>query len=177
MYIRSVAADRIVFNSGFNRDSFLNNITTFARLQSNLKLSDIKRKIESKCCVLHYPISFDKMPSRLERNCDSNELRLLWPHRWEHDKNPKLMADVLIELNRRKIPFSISMVGEQYDERPICFEEIHSKLSSKVNFFGYLSREDYLKCLIDSDIVISTADHEFYGVSMYVLSNNFQRTI
>lgn len=92
----------------------------------------------------------------------------MWPHRWEHDKNPQLMTDVLIELSRRGIHFSVSIIGEKYDERPNCFEEFYSKLSSKINFFGYLSREDYLKCLIDSDIVISTADHEFYGVSMYV---------
>lgn len=168
MYIQSVAADQIIFNSAFNRDSFLNNITTFTRLQSDLRLSDIKRKIESKCCVLYYPIKFDKMLSRPEQNCDRNELQLLWPHRWEHDKNPRLMADVLIELNQRGIHFSVSIVGEHYDERPNCFKEIHSKLSSKIKCFGYLSREDYLKCLIDSDIVISTADHEFYGVSMYV---------
>lgn len=51
---------------------------------------------------------------------------------------------------------------------PECFEGIKDKLGDKLINFGFLNRADYLKCLLDADIAISTAGHEFYGVSMYV---------
>lgn len=81
-------------------------------------------------------------------------------------QNPQLLADTLIELHRRKLPFTVSIIGEKYDTYPQCFDEMHEKLKEKIKYFGYLTREDYLKCLTDADIVISTANHEFYGVSM-----------
>lgn len=96
----------------------------------------------------------------------NDELHLVWPHRWEHDKNPQLLASTLIELDRRQIPFKLSITGEQFETYPTCFDEIKEKLAHKLRYFGYLSRNDYLKCLNDADVVISTANHEFYGVSM-----------
>lgn len=101
---------------------------------------------------------------RIQKN--SSELHLVWPHRWEHDKNPQLLANTLIELNQRQIPFTVSIIGEFFETHPPCFDEMQTKLESKIRHFGYLSREDYLNCLTEADIVISTADHEFYGVSM-----------
>lgn len=106
------------------------------------------------------------MPIERPIKIELNELHLIWPHRWEHDKNPRLLASVLIDLDQRQIPFTISIVGEQFEERPSCFDEIEEKLAPKIRQFGYLSRCDYFKCLTEADIVISTADHEFYGVSM-----------
>lgn len=97
---------------------------------------------------------------------DSEVLHLVWPHRWEHDKNPQLLANALIELHQRDIFFTVSIVGEQFQTYPSCFDEMKEKLTGKLKHFGYLSRGDYLECLAEADIVISTADHEFYGVSM-----------
>lgn len=96
----------------------------------------------------------------------SNGLHVVWPHRWEHDKNPQTLADTFIELDRRQIPFTLSIVGEQFDSYPKCFDEIKEILAHKLKHIGYLSRTDYLKCLTEADVVISTANHEFYGVSM-----------
>lgn len=93
-------------------------------------------------------------------------MHLVWPHRWEHDKNPELLRDALVDLDSRQIPFTVSIVGEQYKTVPSCFDEMHTKLSHRIRHFGYLTRDEYLQCLRDADIVISTADHEFYGVSM-----------
>lgn len=108
------------------------------------------------------------MPNEQSANDEQivNELHLVWPHRWEHDKNPQLLANTLIELDQRQIPFKLSIVGEQFESHPLCFDEIKEKLAHKLRHFGYLSRSDYLRCLSEADVVISTANHEFYGVSM-----------
>lgn len=129
-------------------------------------MKGIRERIEPKCEVLYFPIKFDQMPCKRPIENDSSELYLVWPHRWEHDKNPQLLANTLIELNQRQIPFTVSIIGEQFKTYPSCFDEMRTKLGEKIRHFGFLSREEYLKCLTKADIVISTADHEFYGVSM-----------
>lgn len=165
----SLAADKILFNSKFNEMSFLDNVNTFLNRQSDFKIKSLREQIEPKCAVLYFPIDFGALPN--ERTTDDeqqigDDLHLLWPHRWEHDKNPQLLASTLIELDRRGIPFKLSIVGEQFDSYPECFDEIKEKLSHKLQNFGYLNRSDYVKCLNEADVVISTANHEFYGVSM-----------
>lgn len=107
------------------------------------------------------------MPHRIYvENYMSPELHLVWPHRWEHDKNPQLLTETLLELNKRQIEFKVSIIGEQFEAVPDCFEGIKEKLGNKLVNFGYLNRDEYFKVLLKGDIVISTAGHEFYGVSM-----------
>lgn len=134
-------------------------------IQSDWKIKNMEEKIGPKSEVLYFPIKFHQLPEMEMRSVES-ELHLVWPHRWEHDKNPELLRETLLELESRKIAFSVSIVGEQYQTVPPCFDEIRSKLANKIRNFGFLSRNDYLSCLKDADIVISTANHEFYGVSM-----------
>lgn len=93
-------------------------------------------------------------------------LHLIWPHRWEHDKNPKLLVEVLLELNKRQVDFKVTICGETYQTSPEAFEGLQDKLGAKLVNFGFLSREMYVKALLDGDVVISTAGHEFYGVAM-----------
>lgn len=165
-FVCSLAADIVLFNSKFNQDSFLENINAFINIQPDFKIKHLRERIESKCQVLYFPINFHNISNERTFRSDLHELHLVWPHRWEHDKNPQLLANVLIELNQRQIPFTISIVGEEFEVRPICFDEIKEKLAPKIRHFGFLSRYDYIKCLTEADVVISTADHEFYGVSM-----------
>lgn len=163
----SLAADSIIFNSEFNKTSFLHEINTFLNIQSVCKFKNLREILTPKCTVLYFPIQFERMLQTSDyRSSEQSVLRLIWPHRWEHDKNPELLAEALFELHKREVPFQVSIIGEKYEEYPKCFDEMRTKLSNEIVHFGYLSRTDYIKCLNDGDIVISTADHEFFGVSM-----------
>ncbi|XP_016983570.1 glycosyltransferase-like domain-containing protein 1-like [Drosophila rhopaloa] len=172
-----LAADIVLFNSQFNHTSFLDNVQPFLNIQPDFKLKRIREKIEKKCQVLYFPVKFDKMPKRtmnhpgngdtdLDKDRDQECLHLIWPHRWEHDKNPMLLVEVLCELNRSDVNFKVTICGESCQETPEAFDNIKEKLGTKLVNFGHLEREDYLKTLIAGDIVISTADHEFFGVAM-----------
>lgn len=66
----SLSADEILFNSNFNKNSFLNSINTFLNIQPDFKLKQIKEKIEPKCQVLYFPIKFHKMPKRKIENSE-----------------------------------------------------------------------------------------------------------
>lgn len=162
----SLAADDIVFNSHFNKSSFLERVDSFLNISTDAKLRGIRAKIEPKCDVIYFPIDFGHFPRRVYVDDAAVPLHLVWPHRWEHDKNCHLLADALTELEGWGIDFRVSITGENFAEVPDCFAQLKEKLGSKIINFGFLSKRDYISCLLDADVVISTADHEFYGVSM-----------
>lgn len=61
------------------------------------------------------------------------------------------------------------MLGESFKEIPQIFIEAKEKLKEHIYHFGFVDNvEEFYKILCAADIVVSTADHEFFGVSMYV---------
>lgn len=155
----------MIFNSNYNRTTFFQRVLPFLNVESDMKFKQIKEKIEPKCEVLYFPIKFDQMRRDRAEN-SNNALHFVWPHRWEHDKNPQQLTETLLELDKRQVAFKVSIIGQTFGTRPSCFDGIQDKLRDKLIHFGCLNRDDYLQCLLDADIVISTAGHEFYGVSM-----------
>lgn len=163
-----LAADEIIFNSYFNMTSFLDNIQSFMNIQSDFKVKNLKEKISVKSTVLYFPIQFEYLPQReiSDQNGKSKVLSIVWPHRWEHDKNPQLLTNVLQELNKRQVDFKVSILGQNSQVIPDCFVTLKDEFGTKLENFGYLSKDEYFKTLLNSDVVLSTAGHEFYGVAM-----------
>jgi glycosyltransferase involved in cell wall biosynthesis len=94
-------------------------------------------------------------------------LHIVWPHRWEHDKNPAAFFNALYALKDGGCQFSLSVLGETYSEIPPVFLEAKDKLADEILNFGYVdTRDNYLKILREADVVVSTANHEFFGVSV-----------
>jgi hypothetical protein len=62
----SLVADVVLFNSQFNRDSFLQNIKTFFNTMPNYRPRHLADQIGPKCHVLYFPIEF---PTQLNGHC------------------------------------------------------------------------------------------------------------
>jgi glycosyltransferase involved in cell wall biosynthesis len=105
------------------------------------------------------------MPVRTERQ--PGPPHILRAARWEYDKNPETFFNVLCRLADENLPFRLSVIGEQFREQLAIFDQAHDQLADRIVHWGYLdSRDEYEKALARADIVVSTADHEFFGVGI-----------
>lgn len=162
----SLAADVVLFNSYYNRDTFLNNIQTIVKLLPDYRPKDLKLKIERKCKVLYFPIKFPSV--LLTETTKPAVLHIAWPHRWEYDKNPDLFVKLLCQLKDDEgLDFKVCFLGSTYCDVPSSFSVAKEKLNSHISDFGYLPvKEDYFEVLRRCHVVVSTAKHEFFGVAM-----------
>lgn len=68
-----------------------------------------------------------------------------------------------------KLNFRINVLGESFTDNPPIFAEAREKLDKFIDHFGYVEQKSqYYEILKASDIVVSTANHEFFGVAMCV---------
>ncbi|HXF60867.1 MAG TPA: glycosyltransferase, partial [Caldilineaceae bacterium] len=92
---------------------------------------------------------------------------ILWNQRWEYDKRPDRFFALLYRLQAAGIPFRLAVAGENFRNVPAEFEEAKRRLAGHLVHWGYLpSRAAYAELLRQADLVISTADHEFFGISV-----------
>jgi len=170
--LTAMVADTVIFNSEFNKTSFIDNINSFFNQQPDCKpdTEQIRQKLESKSHVLHFPVSLLPIAPPLEQGdilVDLQCLHIVWPHRWEHDKNPESFFKVLFQLKDEGHQFKVSVLGESFSQIPAIFNEAKTMLAAEICQFGRLeSKEDYHRLLASADVVVSTANHEFFGVAM-----------
>jgi glycosyltransferase involved in cell wall biosynthesis len=158
----ALAADAVWFNSAFHRDSFLTALQTFLKRMPDYQGPETVERIERKACV--HPPGVQSIPKRGERR--PGPVRILWAARWEHDKNPETFFEALSRLARQGIEFRLSVVGEQFRETPEAFRQIRKHFADCIDRWGYQAdRSDYEAALREADVFISTAEHEFFGIS------------
>ncbi len=59
--ITTLTADKIIFNSSFNMNSFLQNISSFLNQTPDYHVKlDIKNQLLPKCSVIYFPMNIDK---------------------------------------------------------------------------------------------------------------------
>ncbi len=160
----ALAADSVLFNSDFNRTTFLEGATAFLnQLPVKLDQPRIIENIQNKANI--FPIPLQILPGYTQPR--NNPPVILWNHRWEHDKRPEVFFEALFRLAAEGLDFKLIVLGEQFDRAPEIFAEAKERLAEQTIHFGFAeSRADYEALLAQSDIVVSTTAQEFYGLSI-----------
>lgn len=158
----ALAADAVWFNSSFHRDAFLTALDVFLRRMPDCQPTQAPERIRAKTRIC--PPGVHPLPDRRGRR--PGPLRILWAARWEHDKNPEDFFEALRVLDERAVAFRVSVVGEQFRDSPEVFAEARRTFADRIDRWGYLEdRADYEAALLDADVFVSTARHEFFGLS------------
>ncbi|MDZ7643792.1 MAG: DUF3524 domain-containing protein [Woeseiaceae bacterium] len=162
----AVAANKVVFNSAWNRDSFLDGVAGFLEQMPDKVPAGLVEDLGRKSRVIPVPIEdylYIDSPRPLNLDCP----HLVWNHRWEYDKGPERLLSFLQALDRRSMAFRLSVVGERFRTCPEAFDRIHRAFGDRIVHWGFIgSRERYDRLLRQADVVLSTALHDFQGLSV-----------
>jgi len=158
----ALAADAAWFNSAFHRDSFLQAMEALLQRMADYQPLDALERIRRKSEV--FPPGVTEMGGPGAR--EPGPLRILWAARWEHDKNPEEFFEALRLLKERQLRFRLSVIGEQFRDAPAVFAWAREYFGDRIDRWGYQpDRAEYEAALREADVFVSTAMHEFFGLS------------
>jgi glycosyltransferase involved in cell wall biosynthesis len=161
-YISCLAADRIIFNSDYNRRGFILAIEALIQRMPDYHNFE-KEDLLSRSIVLPIGIDFPQKVNRVKQKPPI----LLWNHRWEFDKNPELFFNTLFRLHNEGIDFQLIVCGEQYAIEPLIFKVAKDLLHEKIIHFGYAkNKSEYHDLLSQTDIYPVTSNQDFFGLSV-----------
>lgn len=161
----ATAASEIWFNSSYNQSSFYDGLTALFQKMPDHRQSLDRQGLEARSYRLAPGIdaSLLEAPASLS----SLDLRLCWAARFEHDKGPDLLLEALRGFKRSGGRFRLVVMGEQFGTMPPALEQLRVEFAPELDQFGYEpQRENYAARLRASDVFISTAQHEFFGLSV-----------
>lgn len=168
----ALSAECCVFNSRWNLDRFIAEIPGFIREFPDHHPSGIAERIEHKSLVIPPPFdphAFDSVlgPVGAAAAPRGTRTRIVWPHRWEHDKDPASFFSAVVELAREGLDFEVAVAGQSFRETDALMREAASALGDRLVHCGEPeSREAYAALLASADVAVSTALNEFFGLAM-----------
>ena len=171
----ALCADAIVFNSTYNRSTFLQGAKELLKKLPDQLSPKLLERIE-KSEIIPVPLeefSFEPVTTAMLEN-SKQILDVVWNHRWEYDKGPKLLLSLAQAILAQRLPIRLHVVGQQFRSSPAEFKKIAALLEQHAaalaidqGTFGFVeNREGYISLLRRCDVVLSTAEHDFQGLAI-----------
>jgi glycosyltransferase involved in cell wall biosynthesis len=185
--VSALAADRCAFNSRYNLDGFLAEIPGFFRAFPDHRPQGVVEAIAQRSVVVappFDPVAFDAAlrpdghtPAGRARVALAGRPgaaavrgpvpRIVWPHRWEHDKAPERFFAAVGALADEGLDFEVAVAGQAFVETREALHRAGRELGDRLVHIGEPEgRAGYAELLASCDIAVSTADNEFFGLAM-----------
>ena len=116
----ALSADRVLFNTGYNRQTFLDGVHSLLKKLPDQVPPNIVSLLEEKSAVLPVPLPESIYLPSLGAE-DNNTLHIVFNHRWEYDKAPERMLTALLLLVERNVLFKVHVVGQSFRQVPPVF--------------------------------------------------------
>ena len=167
----ALSAEQVIFNSHFHLSSFFSALPGFLRKMPEYRPLWVINELKQKSRVIYpgcnFPPELNEDEKKAHQTDPKGDPVVVWNHRWQFDKNPEPFFRSLYALQTKDIPFSVCLLGENFQAVPKPFLEAKTKLKSHILAYGYQSdRAQYLALLQRGNIVISTAIQENFGISV-----------
>lgn len=161
----ALVADRCLFNTRYNLDGFLAEVPGFLREFPDHQPRSVPERIAARSEVLAPP--FDPSPFDAVPPMRGARPRIVWPHRWEHDKVPAAFFAAVETLAAEGLDFEVAVAGQSFRETEALMGEAASVLGDRLVHLGQPgSRDEYARLLGGADVAVSTAVNEFFGLAM-----------
>jgi glycosyltransferase involved in cell wall biosynthesis len=172
-YLSCLAADRVVFNSEYHYGEFMEALPVLLRMFPDYTHLHTVQEIREKSEVLHLGMNLqghdEHAPAYTAHPWGPGMAPpiVLWNQRWEHDKNPEAFFRLMNRLDDAGHKFRLILAGERFNEQPVEFERAFERYAERILHYGYAEDfDEYSKLLHRADLVVSTAKHEFFGISI-----------
>ena len=168
-WLSQLAAQRVIFNSDYHRRSWFGSLPSLLKHFPDYNHWGKIEAVQARSLVLPVGIRcgrIDEARSTIDQSEEKPPL-ILWNQRWEYDKRPDRFFRLLYRLAEEGIDFRLAVAGEHFRRQPEEFEEARQRLADRIVQWGFVeSASAYRLLLCRADLVISTADHEFFGISI-----------
>ncbi|OZG72254.1 glycosyltransferase [Hahella sp. CCB-MM4] len=168
----AMACDHVVFNSQHNRHSFISGLEGLIDRLPDFVDKTLSEAVAGKSSVIPVPLQDDLFQDEFnhqqEGTVASRQLpTIVWNHRVEYDKGLDELYAILAELRYQTREFRLLLLGKRFRQHPEVFQRIADEFHEHIVVNAYAgSRREYLSWLQRSDVVLSTALHEFQGLSV-----------
>jgi glycosyltransferase involved in cell wall biosynthesis len=184
-HLSMLAADRVLFNSAYHLNAWFEELPRLLKHFPDYTHLETVAATRAKSGVLEVGCALGRLDAYgvagergsgdwglgagrpVDRGAGNGRPLILWNQRWEYDKDPGAMLGALYALADEGWAFRAALAGENLRVQPGEFEEARDQLGARLVHYGYAETEaEYAWLLWSADIVLSTAIHEFFGVSV-----------
>ncbi|WP_062260893.1 tRNA-queuosine alpha-mannosyltransferase domain-containing protein [Endozoicomonas arenosclerae] len=162
----ALAADQVLFNTAYNRETFLKGVDQLLKkLPDHIPPGVVERLRE---CSAVLPVPLPDVVFKQHSSAFLDEpLQIVWNHRWEYDKSPERFFQALGFLKEKGVSFKVHVVGQSFRKVPEVFASAKVEFADEIGSWGYVETvEEYRTLLQSSDVVVSTAIHDFQGIAI-----------
>jgi glycosyltransferase involved in cell wall biosynthesis len=165
-WLSLAAADLVVFNSAFHRDALLGALPEFLERATDRRHRARLDEVVDRSEVLPVGVELARLSPDRRPTADGGPPLVLWSHRWEWDKQIEEALGLLADLAGDGVGFRVALAGEQPAHLPERLRGLVDRLGDRVVHEGHLPRQAYTDLLLRSDVVVSTATQEFFGIAV-----------
>ena len=167
-WLSQMSADLVIFNSRYHQESWFDALPRLLKHFPDYNHLRQVEQVRSRSTCLPVGIDFSPIDTQpIDSQATNGVPLILWNQRWEYDKQPDRFFDLIYRLRDEGVRFRLAVAGENFRNVPAEFEEARIRLDDCIVHWGYVADyTDYLALLRSADLVISTAIHEFFGISI-----------
>lgn len=162
-WLSAVAADRVFFNSDYHLRVFFEGLPGLLERFPDANHSHLVEEVRNRSEVLPVGVDLSWVD---DLRVAGDPPRVLWNHRWEFDKDPDAFADAIEHLDASDVEFDLVLLGSRPPQGPRALRRVREYAGKRIVHDGDAPADAYRKLVSGSDVVVSTARQEFFGISV-----------
>jgi glycosyltransferase involved in cell wall biosynthesis len=164
-WVSMVAADRVLVASEHHRETLVEGLPQLLDRAPDRSHAPLLAGVLDRVEVVPVGVDVDGLIGAARPGPDGGPPLIVWNHRWDHDKDPEALFRVLRALARDGVAFRLALAGANERSDPQEFDAVHRDLGDRVVHRGWLEPDAYRALLLRSDVAVSTARHDFFGIA------------